>query len=145
MERELESVIKNIRDNQEFLRSIDREMFVQSIFSMLVTSVVCLKHEGFREEREWRVIYSPNLRPSPLISPSIEVVGGVPQRVYKIPLAGGSPDLANVAIPSLVDRVIIGPSPYPWPMYEAFVTALTAAGVTDANSRVFVSGIPIRS
>jgi len=145
VERELESVIKNIRDNQEFLRSIDREMFVQSIFFMLVTSVVCLKHEGFREEREWRVIYSPNLRPSPLISPSIEVVGGVPQRVYKIPLAGGSPDLANVAIPSLVDRVIIGPSPYPWPMYEAFVTALTAAGVTDANSRVFVSGIPIRS
>ena len=145
VERELKSVIKNIRDNQEFLRSIDREMFVQSIFSMLVTSVVCLKHEGFREEREWRVIYSPNLRPSPLISPSIEVVGGVPQRVYKIPLAGGSPDLANVAIPSLLDRVIIGPSPYPWPMYEAFVTALTAAGVTDANSRVFVSGIPIRS
>jgi Protein of unknown function (DUF2971) len=67
VERELESVIKNIRDNQEFLRSIDREMFVQSIFFMLVTSVVCLKHEGFREEREWRVIYSPNLRPSPLI------------------------------------------------------------------------------
>ena len=145
VERELKSVIKNIKDNQQFLRSIDRAMFVQAIFFMLVTSVVCLKHEGFREEREWRVIYSPNLRPSPLISSSIEVVGGVPQRVYKIPLAGGSPDLANVAIPSLVDRVIIGPSPYPWPMYEAFVTALSAAGVTDANSRVFVSNIPIRS
>jgi DUF2971 family protein len=145
VERELKSVIKNIKDNQQLLRSIDRAMFVQAIFFMLVTSVVCLKHEGFREEREWRVIYSPNLRPSPLISSSIEVVGGVPQRVYKIPLAGGSPDLVNVAIPSLVDRVIIGPSPYPWPMYEAFVTALSGAGVTDANSRVFVSGIPIRS
>jgi DUF2971 family protein len=145
VERELKSVIKNIKDNQQLLRSIDRAMFVQAIFFMLVTSVVCLKHEGFREEREWRVIYSPNLRPSPLISSSIEVVGGVPQRVFKIPLAGGSPDLVNVAIPSLVDRVIIGPSPYPWPMYEAFVTALSGAGVTDANSRVFVSGIPIRS
>jgi hypothetical protein len=59
-------------------------------------------------------------------------------------LAGG-PDLDNVAIPSLIDRVIIGPSPYPWPMYEAFVAALTAAGVPDANQRVFVSGIPIRT
>jgi hypothetical protein len=72
-------------------------------------------------------------------------VGGVPQTVYKIPLTGGSPDLANIAISNLVDRVIIGPSPYPWPMYEAFVSALTAANVTDASSRVFVSGIPIRS
>jgi hypothetical protein len=138
-------VIQNIKDNQQFLRSIDREMFVQSIFFMLVTGVVCLKHEGFHEEREWRVIYSPNLRPSPLISPSIEVVGGVPQTVYKIPLAGGNADLANLTIPSLTDRVIIGPSLYPWPMWEAFVSALTAAGVPDANQRVFVSGIPIRS
>jgi Protein of unknown function (DUF2971) len=87
VERELKLVIQNINDNQQFLGSIDRNMFVQSIFFMLVTSVVCLKHEGFREEREWRVIYSPNLRPSPLLSSSssIEVVGGVPQRVYKIP------------------------------------------------------------
>ena len=145
VEGELRSVIKNIKDNQQFLRSIDRATFVQAIFFMLVTSVVCLKHEGFREEREWRVIYSPNQRPSPLISSSIEVVGGVPQTVYKIPLTGGSPDLANIAISNLVDRVIIGPSPYPWPMYEAFVSALTAANVADARSRVFVSGIPIRS
>jgi hypothetical protein len=29
-------------------------------------------------------------------------------------------------------------------MYEAFVAALAGAGVTDAKSRVFVSGIPIR-
>jgi Protein of unknown function (DUF2971) len=145
LERELKLVIQNIKDNQQFLGSIDREMFVQSIFFMLVTSVVCLKHEGFQEEREWRVIYSPNLRPSPLISSSIEVIGGVPQTVYKIPLAGGNADLANLTIARLIDRVIIGPSQYPWPMWGAFVSVLTAAGVPDANQRVFVSGIPIRN
>ena len=31
-------MIKNIRDNQQFLRSIDRVMFVQSIFFMLASS-----------------------------------------------------------------------------------------------------------
>jgi hypothetical protein len=63
-ERELKLVTTNIKDNQKFLRSIDREMLVQSIYFMLMTSVVCLKHEGFHEEREWRIIYSPNQRPS---------------------------------------------------------------------------------
>jgi Protein of unknown function (DUF2971) len=144
-EGELKLVTTNIKNSQTFLRSINRAMFVQFIYFMLMTTVVCMKHEGFREEREWRIIYFPNQRPSPLISSSIEVVGGVPQTVYKIPLRGGSPDLANVAIANLVDRIIIGPSPYPWPMYEAFVAALTTAGVTDARSLVFVSGIPIRS
>ena len=78
----------NVKNNQAMLRSIDRAMLVQSIYFMLVTSVVCMKHEGFHEEREWRIIYSPNQRPSQLISPSIEVVAGVPQTVYKIPLGG---------------------------------------------------------
>jgi len=35
-------------------------------------------------------------------------------------------------------RLIVGPSPYPWVMYEAFVEALTKLGITDAASRVRV-------
>jgi hypothetical protein len=145
VEGELKLVTTNIKNNQEVLRSIDRATLVQFIYFMLMASVVCMKHEGFHEEREWRIIYSPNQRPSQLISRSVEVVGGVPQTVYKIPLGGDAPDLADVAISRLLDRIIIGPSPYPWPMYEAFVAALTAANVSDASSRVFVSNIPIRS
>jgi hypothetical protein len=33
---------------------------------------------------------------------------------------------------------------YPWPMYEAFVEALTKSGVSDAAQRVSLSLIPIR-
>jgi hypothetical protein len=68
----------------------------------------------------------------------------VPQTIYKIPLKGAPPDdLTEIDIPHLIDRVIIGPTPYGWAMYEAFVNALTAAGVQ--NPRVLVSGIPIRA
>ena len=60
----MDDVIKNIRANSDFLRSIGRSVLVGTIFNMLVTAVTCLKHEGFHEEREWRVIYSPrNNRP----------------------------------------------------------------------------------
>ena len=116
------------------------------MFYMLVAGVTCLKHEGFREEREWRVIYSPNRLRSALIDSSTEVLGGVPQVVYRMPLdATRSNAIADIDFCRMFDRLIIGPSSYPSVMYEAFVKALEEAGVTDARDRVVRSGIPIRS
>ena len=112
---------------------------------MFIAGVTCLKHEGFHEEREWRAIYSPKRNPSPLMDFVIEVVGGVPQPVYKIPLdATVNPALATLDFARIFDRIIIGPSPYPWPMFEAFVEALTKSDVSDAAQRVSLSMIPIR-
>jgi hypothetical protein len=138
------SVVDNIALNQDFLQSADRTMVCATLFYMLLTGVVCLKHEGFDEEREWRMIYSPGQRFSSLISRSLEVIEGVPQMIYKIPLDGSTPDTAQIDIAHLIDRVIIGPSQYPWPMFEAFVAALADAGIADPRERVFVSDIPIR-
>jgi DUF2971 family protein len=141
----IEQVIKNIAANREFLRAIDYQTIVGTVFYMLLAGVTCLKHEGFREEREWRAIYCPKFRASPLMQPSTKVVGGVPQLVYKIPLdKSAAPSLDDLDIAHIFDRLIIGPSPYPWAMYEAFVDALTEIGVSGAENRVFVSGIPIR-
>lgn len=143
---EIEAVIDNIHTNRDFLCAIDRQALLAYTFNMLVTGVTCLKHEGFHEEREWRVIYAPMRRPSPLVERSTEMVGGVPQVIYKIPLdVGVSNDLAGLEFAHIFDRLIIGPSQYPWAMYEAFVDALTKAGVPDAPARVCTSGIPIRA
>jgi hypothetical protein len=141
-------VIDNIGKNHDFLRSIDREVIVGIVFNMLLASVTCLKHEGFREEREWRAIYSPNRWGSDLMERSIEVVGGVPQVIYKIPLdVKTSPALADLEFSRIFDRLIIGPSQYSLPMCEAFTAALAEAGVTPETNKqhIFVSGIPIRS
>jgi transcriptional regulator with XRE-family HTH domain len=106
---------------------------------------VSLKHIGFVEEREWRVIYIPDVNRSELIAPGIEVIGGVPQIIFKVPLEEmPSKNVIGVGIPALVDRVIIGPTAYPGPMYSAFVAVLEGAGVPDARSRVVLSGIPLR-
>ena len=56
-----------------------------------------------------------------------------------------SEDLADIDMTRIFDRLIIGPSPYPWVMYQAFVAALAEIGVPDASNRVFVSDIPIRA
>ena len=142
---ELEEIIKNIQDNKKFICSVDRPQIVQTVFTMLYAAVVCLKHPGFLEENEWRVIYGPNRYPSPLVESSTEVVAGVPQLVYKLPLeANVSPFLADLDMARIFDRLIIGPSPYAWAISQAFSAALKKCGVDDADERICISGIPIR-
>jgi hypothetical protein len=141
-------VIKNVRDpaNSEFLKSLGSQGILHFVFNMLLAGATCLKHEGFREEREWRLIYGPKRWPSELIDPSTEVVAGIPQLIYKIPLdATRSADLSQFDLARLFDRLIIGPTQYPWSMREAFILALTNAGVRDAENRVVMSQIPIRT
>lgn len=112
---------------------------------MLLVGVTSVKHEGFSEEKEWRAIYQPNRAASPLMTYSTETIGGIPQIIYKIPLDKSvSPKLEPLDFAVMFDRLIVGPSPYPWAMCEAFVNALTKAGVVDAAERIRVSEIPLR-
>ncbi len=142
----LDTVIGNVRENRDYLRSIGHDALVQLIFMTILSGVVCLKHEGFHEEREWRAIYAPTRLPSRLMESSTEVVSGVPQIVYKVPLdASVSEQIADLDFTRIFDRLIIGPTPYPWPIYGAFVNELKKAGIADSAERVRVSNIPIRA
>lgn len=138
----INAIIENINNSADFLRTLDRQVVIAWVFATLLGGVTCVKHEGFHEEREWRAIYTPKRAQSELIVPSTEVIGGVPQIIYKIPLDGSSsPDLD---LAKMFDRLIVGPSPYPWVICEAFMSALTGIGIPDAGNRVHVSGIPLR-
>jgi len=138
-------VAGNIEANGDFLRSLDRGIVVNLVFRMLLAGVTCLKHEGFREELEWRVIYTPKIQASSLIELSTEIIAGVPQPVHKLPLdATVAEAVADLDLTRIFDRMVIGPSPYPWAIYEAFVEVLRNCGIPQPEQRVFVSGIPIR-
>ena len=141
----LDEVISNIEKEAPLLRSLPRQTVVGWVFQTLRVGVTCLKHEGYSEEREWRAIYSPKIAASKLMSASTKVIGGVPQIVYELPLdVTVDPVLADLDVARMFDRLIIGASPFPLPIADAFVDALTKAGVSDAGNRVVVSGIPIR-
>jgi hypothetical protein len=143
---ELQTVIARIRQNQQFLTSIGRQGLLNSVLTMLTSAMVCLKHEGFQEEREWRVIHQPLRHSSQHITSSIETVAGVPQRVYKLPLRNDAETgLTGIDLDQLLDRIIIGPTQYPYPMFEAFGSALAEAGVKEAFKLVVNSQIPMRT
>jgi len=145
-EQVVSEVIKNLMTHTDFLKTVGRQEIINWIFSMLLLGVTCVKHEGFREEKEWRVVHCPKLYPSPLITPSVEIVAGVPQTVYSLPLDKRvNPILDDIDFAKLFDRLIIGPSPYPMAMVDAYLEALSNAGIPEAGKKIFISGIPIRS
>jgi hypothetical protein len=148
VQRELYRVVDTICENRDFLSTLSRERVIRATYNMLVAGATCLKHKGFSEEREWRLIYAPVRWPSPLILPSTEIIRGIPQIIYKIPLdanVSGAPEtLKQLDIARLFHHLIIGPAQYPFSMLEAFGTTLEKAGVSEPAKRIVLSGIPIR-
>jgi len=141
----IQCVMGNVVRKRDFLRQQGPEQVKTMLFSMLLSGVACVKHEGFSEEREWRAVLAPKLRTSDLLESVTETVRGIPQLVYKIPLdETKSPLISGLEFSRIFDRIIIGPSPYPFVMADAFARALEAAGVSDASSKVCASDIPIR-
>jgi hypothetical protein len=146
---ELRRVIGNIQGNTEFIKAQVSEVELLTwIFTMLLAGVTSLKHEGFHEEKEWRGIYCPQVLGGPpeIMKPELQVIGGIPQKIYGLPLCKTvSPVLEGIDLVNIIDHVILGPSQYGYPMYEAFVDALSEIGVPEPEKRVAISGIPIRT
>lgn len=140
-----DKLVSSIQSNLEMVKSLSEEVVLSYVFEAFRSAILCTKHPGFREEREWRVIYTPSYGLSDRLKYEIVSVNGVPQPIYKIPLEDvPSEGLVGIEVPNLVNRVIIGPTQFPWAIREAFVTKLKDAGMLDAEGRVFISDIPLR-
>jgi hypothetical protein len=144
-----ERMTANLEQAGPRLRELDREIIHDRLFNSFLFAALCTKHPGFREEREWRVIHTEQMHPSKNLVKEVESVRGVPQFVYKIPLrnipgAPGEVGFYGAELNDLLDRIIIGPSDSGFVIRDAFIHLLSQAGIVDAQSKVFVSGIPLR-
>lgn len=144
-EAQLASITDNIEKNKDFIQRMGRDYIFNTVFEMFRYGGLCNKHPGFKEEREWRVIYSPSYDKSERLTKDTQVINGIPQPIYKIKLEN-FPDegFYGAEIPDLLSRIIIGPTQFGGAIREAFIEALTDAGVADPNSKVWVSDIPLR-
>lgn len=141
---ELHAIMDGIDSCMETIQSLGSENVRKMMLATLILLAVCLKHRGFTEEREWRVIYLPKLFPSQILSCETEAVGGVPQKIYKVPLHGRD-GLSSLEIKNFIDHILIGPSLYPLTIGDAFIDILVSAGVDSAAQKVFFSNIPLRT
>jgi hypothetical protein len=113
----------------------------------LQQAAIAIKHPGFREEQEWRVVFRPSEEPEGLIRPAVRAVNHSVQVVYEMPLEISDRE-ANTppgySLDSLLDRLIVGPSIHPAQSVRAFAQSLQRAGVVDPMKRLTCSNIPLR-
>jgi hypothetical protein len=145
-EEEYVEFLNEIESNSAFLMSQGEEAVFGGLLNAFRLRILCTKHPGFHEEREWRIVYTPSYQRSERLVQDIKSIGGTPQPIYKILLKDAPEEgLNGIQVRSLIDRVIIGPTQYPSAIREAFVTLLEGVGVADPDSKVVVSDIPLRT
>lgn len=139
-------VASKLREQSQLLRNIDRQLVLNHLFVLLRSLALCCKHPGFHEELEWRIMHTIGMEPEGALKVEVETVRGIPQRVVKLPLLD-APNLGvtGLTIPTLLQRVIIGPTQYQDAVAWALHDTLSAAGVEDPQSKIVLSHIPIRT
>ncbi len=139
------ALLSSVENNADFVRSLGEQQAQDSMFSALRSAILCTKHPGFHEEREWRVIYSPRFARSERIASSIESVNGIPQSICRIPLRDVPEEgLYGLTPADLVERVIIGPTKFPAGIYDALTVILTEVGIQNPAEKIVVSDLPLR-
>lgn len=133
--------------NQESnLNALGAEVIQNILFMVFRSFALCTKHPGFKEEREWRVFYSPMFEgDSDWIEPAVEIIGGVPQHLMKLHLKDdAAKHITGVAPKTLINRVIIGPCDYPIQVRAAIGDAMTKAEIDNPLDIMWMSLIPLR-
>ena len=81
-----------------------------------IITALSMKHKGFQEEREWRVMYNDifsNINKNDIVTEDIEEINGEPRIIKKLNFSqiryGNCPFDMN----KLIHRIIIGPSNNP--------------------------------
>ena len=140
--RKFEEVAEGILNQLAFVSQCQPEHVERHFFNALRFAILCTKHPGFAEEREWRLICCPSLQPPEYAKAEIESVRGVPQRVVKLLLK--KYETIDLNIDRLLDRIIVGPTEHSVVLGKAMIELLAQAHVQYAQKRVFLSGIPLR-
>lgn len=149
-----EEVVTAIESNIEKVRNLGGQAVHDLLMNAFRFAVQSTKHPSFKEEREWRVIYSPSLlhmngtlnaTQMARLPTKIMSLGGVPQRVFEVPFID-YPDegFVGATAPALIDRILIGPSQDSYAMRNAFVGELIRLNVPNAEAKVIITGVPLR-
>ncbi len=134
IEERICEIIDNIRDNGDLLKKFPIESITDKIIDSLRYAIVSIKHPGFEDEREWRLVAHGND-----LNLDVEKINGVMQPIYKLKICDG------VLIEGL-EKIILAPST-PLVVWKAIIEILhkkLGMEKEEANNKVVISSIPYR-
>jgi len=116
------------------------------LFYKIAMTALSIKHEGFREEKEWRLIYQKDHDKDALFSDKktyIITKGGVKPKL-RVPISPLDPE-ASWNMESIIQKIIIGPTASS-PLAIATVKhMLDILGKSSLCDKVVSSSIPLRT
>lgn len=142
-------ILNNIQIHLDELSNFNLEDFFKLFSYMIYVYILSVKHPGFAEEREWRIILSHiHMGAEKFISPdlierSVENINNIPEIIYKIKL--NNYDFISPYKSSLLEKIIIGPSACADIVAESFEEILQLKGIPNAKDMIIVSNIPLRT
>lgn len=108
---EVEKLVVNINDNKAFLHEIQHrnpKIIHDKLMDVLRFAIVSIKHPGFKEEKEWRLVGHGQDLYSEI---AVESIGGVIQPVFKFGI---------YHIEEIINNIIIGPTQYENVIHKGF-------------------------
>ena len=147
--RTLRHILAGMIEQKSHLEKLPGSSIENALKDAFEVLLLTTKHPGFSEEQEWRLIHrdtSPPLFEGMVGIPSkIACIGGIVQKIHYLPFR--RPDQTEVTptgLNELLAQIIIGPTSNEAIVKDGFVQLLRDAKVDDPESRVTVSGIPLR-
>ncbi|OYU70188.1 MAG: hypothetical protein CFE28_09385 [Alphaproteobacteria bacterium PA2] len=139
------SMIQGLENIADLLARSPANQIANLAFNVLKYSIICTKHPGFAEEKEWRVIYSPDMGASKYVRESVEIICDLPQVVQKIQLRNDpNNNIIGLDPSELIESIIIGPVKFPMTVREILYKDMLICGFSNINTRIRESNIPLR-
>lgn len=117
-----------------------------NLFERIKLLSLFTKHHGFKEEKEWRIVYmkhrDANNFVSSMLSYWVGPRGVEPKLKLKVePIEGLINDLS---LPNIIDSIIIGPCAFSPLAEAAIMRMLNNLGQTELAEKIHISTIPFR-
>jgi hypothetical protein len=142
----LEEILSKIHVAIENVKLLPRQELLVLFSHILEMAALSTKHPGFTEEKEWRIFYRPTLDQVHIAKSQVEVIGSIPQRVYKLSLKDRKHEgVVGFTLHENLKRIIIGPTDHGFVIKDAIASALLDIGISDFLPNIVFSGIPLRS
>ncbi len=119
-----------------------------AFFERLKVFALFTKHPGFKEEREWRIVYLPDRdkkkRIDPMLHYAVSDKGVEPKLKFKIgPLDGVTGE--ELSLEALVDHIILGPSAASHLAVHGIRRMLEKSGRVELAKKLIASSTPFRA
>jgi hypothetical protein len=143
---EFTEMVEKLEAEKEFLGSLDPDLVLNCCSTAMQMATLSIKHPGFAEEQEWRLIHRPYEYASAHVVQQTITLGGIPQFIYEVPFhnpdKGPLFDLPQLDLKDILAGIIIGPCLYPETVFRAFRDQLVSMGFETPI--IHVSNIPLR-